>query len=136
LPDPHVPGYQFPEPEDTIVGWTKTNNQKAISIMLGTLDALNQETAETFDGKKLRVFETWLDPTDVMSSNATGITNSRLCSGFRAVSKDRGSFIMRVRTSIWPPPARMGNRPVLAFVKYDPIAATTWRRTIYSLPSS
>ena len=69
LPDPKIPGYKFPETEDTIVNWTKTNNFDAMNLHAwGIWTALNQITDQTFDNQKLRVFETWYDPTDLASA--------------------------------------------------------------------
>jgi hypothetical protein len=31
-PHPGIPGYRFPESEDTIVGWTINNNQQDIDL--------------------------------------------------------------------------------------------------------
>ena len=71
LPNPSIPGYAFPEPEPKIVAWTEANDQKAISVHAwGIWTALTTETNETFDNQKLRVFETWQDPADLIAQGA------------------------------------------------------------------
>ncbi|MEA2344132.1 MAG: hypothetical protein QOF63_2301 [Thermoanaerobaculia bacterium] len=68
MPNPHIPGYNFPEPEPTIIGWTQTNNQKAINLHgWGLWTALTEET--TPGG--MRVFETWAAPDDLFTASAT-----------------------------------------------------------------
>ena len=72
LPDPGIPGFTFPTPQDEIIQWTKDNNQTAINQHAwGIWTALTQETNQTFEGQKLRVFETWQTPDDVMSGETT-----------------------------------------------------------------
>jgi len=73
LPDPKIPGYKFPEKEDVIVSWTKDNNHKAITDHgWGIWTSLMADSGEVFEGQKLRVFETWYDPSDLMPPAAGG----------------------------------------------------------------
>src|SRR5450755_1354895 len=58
LPDPGIPGYKFPEMGDTIVGWTKNNNQQAIDLHAwGLWASLTKESDQVANGQKLLVFE-------------------------------------------------------------------------------
>ncbi|MEA2236320.1 MAG: hypothetical protein QOC81_1044 [Thermoanaerobaculia bacterium] len=119
LPDPHIPGYTFPEPEPTIIDWTKTNNQKAINLHAwGIWTALTQETTEHFAEQKLRVFETWADPDDLQAANMTMAalpTMPRLAHRMKRPRQfEHGAA---AATS-------MGEQTVLAFVKYDPTGAS------------
>jgi hypothetical protein len=72
LPDPGIPGNHFPEAEDTIEGWSRTNNQQAIDLHAwGLWTALTKESDQVFNGQKLLVFETWDDPSDLSLSPPT-----------------------------------------------------------------
>ena len=72
-PNLDIPNFNFPEPEATIVGWTDTNDQAAITLhMWGIWTGLTQQTSETYDGQKLLVFETWRDPDDLIAEGAAG----------------------------------------------------------------
>ncbi|HXH90198.1 MAG TPA: hypothetical protein VNN25_01360 [Thermoanaerobaculia bacterium] len=125
LPDPHIAGYAFPEPEPTIIDWTKTNNQKAINTHAwGIWTALTQETTETFANQKLRVFETWPDVDDLMAASAApagGIaamaTTPRLAHRLKKPRQfEHGGGAAALGLAANP-----GESTVLAFVKYDPI---------------
>jgi len=75
LPDPKIPGFQYPESEATIVGWVRQmtsghDPQDAAFNKVhlhgwGLWTALTQETDQVLDGQKLRVFETWATPGDL-----------------------------------------------------------------------
>lgn len=72
LPDPGIPGFTFPTPQDEIIQWTQDNNQTAINQHAwGIWTALTQETKQTFEGQKLRVFETWQTPDQVIAGETT-----------------------------------------------------------------
>src|SRR5690349_14320907 len=76
LPDPKIPGFRFPEDENTIIGWTSANNQKAINGHgWGIWTALHMPSGESFNGQPLSVYETWLTPNDILSAEATGTRN-------------------------------------------------------------
>ncbi len=107
LPDPGIPGFQFPTPEETILGWLKTpTNQTAINKHAwGIWTALTMETDQVFDGQKLLVFETWLTPQDIISGGAVTPRPLKIPRQFAhaAVATD-------------------GEETILGFVKYDPTA--------------
>ncbi len=61
-----ITGFRFPQPAATILSWVKNNNQNAIaSHAWGLWAALTQWSDQDFEGQRLRVFETWNDPTDL-----------------------------------------------------------------------
>jgi hypothetical protein len=121
LPDPKIPGYRFPEAENTIVGWTVDNNQKAMNLHAwGIWTALTQLSDQTFDNQKLRVFETWYDPSDLISPGGAAA----------AALQPRARLPRRLETprqfehggaqSLLAAPGTHGAQTVLASVKYDP----------------
>lgn len=114
LPDPGIQGYTFPEPEDTILKWVADNNQAAINLHAwGLWTSLTTETDETYAGQKLRVFETWLTPQDILAGETTQPARSQTPRPFAAL-----------RQLTRHPGARLAGEPtVLGFVKYDPTAA-------------
>ena len=60
--------------EDTIIGWTKDNNRKAIDLhSWGVWTALTQESDQV-NGQKLRVVETWYDPEVLISTGGPSVT--------------------------------------------------------------
>jgi hypothetical protein len=70
LPNPGIPGFVFPESEQTILDWVKTGNDAAIhSHAWGLWTALTQQTDQVFNGQKLLVFETWNGPADLRPSS-------------------------------------------------------------------
>jgi hypothetical protein len=109
FPDPGIPGFQFPTPENVIIGWTKTNNQSAINKHAwGIWTGLTMETDQVYTGQRLRVFETWLTPQDILSGGQTTLT-------------PRPLEIPRQLTHSGAP--TRGEETILGFVKYDPTAA-------------
>ncbi|MEA2162039.1 MAG: hypothetical protein QOK37_166 [Thermoanaerobaculia bacterium] len=122
MPDPHITGYMFPEPEPTIIGWTNTNNQKAINLHAwGIWTALTQETNEVFAGQKLRVFETWPDVDDLISTPpATGMTALAQKPRLAHRLKKPRQFEHGGGAAALGLTANGGESTVLAFVKYDP----------------
>src|SRR5260370_40145783 len=121
LPDPKIAGYRFPEDEATIIGWTNTNNQKAINLHgWGIWTALTLLSGEKFNGQELRVFETWLSPEDMVSSHLTGVRDLlKLERTPRLPTVPRQFHRGKLRTT----PAGTGSvNQVLVTVKYDPTA--------------
>src|ERR1700730_1340982 len=141
LPDPKIPGFQFPEAESTIVDWvfqasnkTPSGPQSFAKIHLhgwGIWTALTMETDQVFDGQKLRTFETWPTPQDVMAAppNAKGaalmLTAPRSRSSFQPfhqfghVKGTKGRVNpLRAAALINP------DQTITGFVKYDPSAAS------------
>jgi hypothetical protein len=73
LPDPHIPGFQFPEAETTILNWVvdsasvdcnvRRQAEKNINLHAwGLWKALLSDSCQKFEGQKLLVFETWPMP--------------------------------------------------------------------------
>jgi hypothetical protein len=69
LPDPKIDGFRLPEPEDTIIEWTKSSQLKKINLHgWGIWTALNMPSGEKLNGADLRVFETWLTPKNLVTA--------------------------------------------------------------------
>ena len=116
-PNLNIANFNFPEPEETIVGWTETNDQQAMTLhMWGIWTGLTQQTNETFDGQKLLVFETWRDPDDLIAEGAAGTP---------AATAQRVPHRLKRPHQFFKHAAQVdgGESTVLAFVKYDPTAA-------------
>ena len=125
MTSPKITGYKFPEQEDVIVGWTKSDNRKAIELHgWGLWTSLMADSGESFEGQKLRVFETWYDPADLSSTG----TATPLATGQRRVRNPRRLQIPRQfehggRKLLAAKVPSNGESTVLAFVKYDPSAS-------------
>ena len=120
LPDPGIPGYKFPETEDTIVGWIKTNNQQAIDLHAwGLWTALTNESDQVFNGQKLLVFETWDDPNDLAPTPPTAASTRIRRPRRLAVPRQfqHGAAAGALLTAASQPGA------VRVDVKYDPTAS-------------
>ena len=123
LPDPHIDSFKFPEAENTIVGWTTADNRKAMDLHAwGIWTALNQVSDQVFNGQKLRVFETWYSPDDILSPGATPPTgagqrlrNPRPLEVPRQLQHGAAENL----TAAGP----HGDATVRAFVKFDPSAS-------------
>jgi hypothetical protein len=141
LPDPKIPGFQFPEPESTIVDWiyqvsnkTPAGPESFAKIHLhgwGIWTALTLESNQVFDGQKLRTFETWPTPQDAVAAPP----NARGAAALLAAPRSRSSFQpfhqfghvkggkgvvnpLRAAALINP------DQTITGFVKYDPSAAS------------
>jgi hypothetical protein len=78
LPDPRIPGFRFPERESTIVNWVyelgrgdpAAEAPAAFESMQqhgwGLWTALTLETSQVYEGHRLRVFETWYTPDELV----------------------------------------------------------------------
>lgn len=114
LPDPGIPGYAFPEPESTIVGWASRHDSVAINRHAwGIWTALTAETDQIFDEESLRVFETWFTPGDIKTSRLQRTPLQEL---------KRAPRPLEVPHQLTPP--TQAQNTVVGFVKYDPSAAT------------
>ena len=149
LPDPKIPGFKFPESESTIMDWvfTWTTNGSSLppneapaatekayaNVHLhgwGIWTALTTETEQTFEGQKLRVFETWPTPDDLIAAGAKpdGLKTffasppsrsvPQAFHQFAHVKGTRGGVLKRGAASSFH-----GEETVKGFVKYDPSAA-------------
>lgn len=119
LPDPGIPGYKFPEAEDTVVDWSKTNNQQAINLHAwGLWTALTTESNQVFNGQKLLVFETWDDPSDLTPTPPTAAGRVRRPRRLEVPRQfQHGAAAKALFTAAAQPGA------VRVDVKYDPTAA-------------
>jgi hypothetical protein len=150
LPNPNIHGFKFPESEATIMHWvyTWTTNgsnvkptkdaeaatEKAFANVhlhgWGIWTALTTETEQTFDGQKLRVFETWPTPQDLTTAgtNPDGLktllalpphrSTPQFFNQFSHVKGTRGGVLKRGAGGTFH-----GEETVTGFVKYDPTAA-------------
>jgi len=135
LPDPHIPGYTFPESESTILKWVADSavtdptvssaaNNKIYLHGWGLWASLTAETDQMDNGQKLRVFETWLTPQDIIAASAKADKPNLLqlkrparpqLEQFHQFHHRRGPQLKATETH--------GTETVLGFVKYDPTAA-------------
>jgi mono/diheme cytochrome c family protein len=141
LPNPLIPGFQFPESEATITGWTTEMSRgptaagaagAAERIHLhgwGLWAALTMETAQMYEGQRLRVFETWLTPDDLteypglrsvyaLAQLPRRRTPLKTFDQFREIDDDFGPPARAAQ-----PAGRLHSTRVVGFVKYDPSAA-------------
>jgi hypothetical protein len=122
LPDPKIPGFIFPEKENTILDWIAKDNQPAINLHgWGLWTALTSQSGEKFDGQDLLVCETWFTPGDLLTAQITKAKNlSRLPREPRPLHQLRQ---LRGPTKTANPSATHGDGTVTGFVKYDPSVA-------------
>jgi len=135
LPDPHVPGFHFPESESTIVSWVYEMGNGSPgdaatafeNIHLhgwGIWTALTMETAQVDARQRLRVFETWFTPQEL-----SGGQNTPLPAALLGTARPRsalmhfnqfqhGSNIQEGSGSA----ATEGSETVFGYVKFDPTA--------------
>jgi hypothetical protein len=122
LPDPKIPGFTYPEKEDTILDWIAKDNQQAIYLHgWGLWTALTSPSGEKFEGQDLLVCETWFTPGDLLTAQLTKEKNLRLLPReprpLHQLQQLRGS-LQTGKVS-----ATHGDSTVTGFVKYDPSAA-------------
>lgn len=141
LPDPQIPGYQFPEPEWKILGWisassdpNKTDAEQlaaAKNIALhgwGIWTSLTSETNEVVDGQKLRVFETWYTPEDLSAQAGGAMAALAARPRSRGRLKNLRQFQHRhpvkpgAKAAAVAAATAPGDR-ITGFVKYDPSGA-------------
>jgi hypothetical protein len=131
LPDPHIPGFRFPEPEATILNWVGTSfsgatpqdqlaAQKSIHLHAwGIWTALTADSGEKFEGQALRVYDTWYTPADIVSKPAARLL-AEVPRAPRPLGRLRQFRVLRKHNKAAP---MAGETTVLGFVKYDPSAA-------------
>ena len=111
LPNPHIDGYSFPEPEATILGWVSNHDSSEINLHAwGIWTALTQETNQMYEGQSLRVFETWFTPADIIADSAA-----------------RNPRPLGPLSQLVPNPSTT----VEGFVKYDPVATAFTEQNDY-----
>ncbi len=133
LPNPQVPGFQFPEAEATIVNWVYEMGNGAPADAAtafenihvhawGLWTAVTMETAQVDNGQRLRVFETWFTPQELAAgpnaTNAAGlIAMPRARSALRHFNQfQHGSDVQEQSGSA----ATEGSETVFGYVKFDP----------------
>jgi hypothetical protein len=132
LPNPQVPGFNFPESEATIVGWVTAvgaggpDSEAAESSMIahgwGLWTALTLETSEVDNAQRLRVFETWFTPQELSSAPRPGTATPLIVAERRRSALlhfnqfQHGSAVEEL-----PMPGRTDT--VFGYVKFDPTAA-------------
>lgn len=113
LPELAIPGYSFPEAESTVVRWSSIRDTAAIALHAwGLWTALTAETNEIFENQRLRVFETWYTPADIIASK------KRLSAFPQLKRHPRPLELPRQLV-----PDTLAKKTVVGFVKYDPSAA-------------
>jgi hypothetical protein len=139
LPDPQIPGFAFPESEATLTRWITDLNRGSPAASAtafervhqhawGLWAALTQETAQSVDGQRLRVFETWTT-TDELADLPTGSSpTSLLAPSRRTPLRPLSQLMLRVDRSDAvahdsAASAAAASTRVVGFVKYDPTAA-------------
>jgi hypothetical protein len=118
LPNPGIPGFNFPETEATVTRWITLGGADQIALHgWGLWTALTSETDQRYEGQPLRVFETWLTPQDLLAHpDATNSTNL-------AQMPRRRSPLAQLEQLRRPAVAAGSNDRVAGYVKYDPTAA-------------
>ncbi len=108
LPDPQVPGYSFPETEAAIYGWVENGDASSVALHAwGLWAALTAETEQVVDGQNLRVFETWLTPSDIIDDAQDTARDLRPAATLNQHSATSTAVDARIT----------------GFVKYDPSAS-------------
>lgn len=147
LPDPKIPGFHVPEAEATIVGWvqqmssgTDPQSEAFNKVHLhgwGIWTALTLETDQSYEGQKLRVFETWPTPEDLMAPGAPLPAGPEAVRALVAAPRPVRSPLQKLRqfdhartqrkktgvTASMEGGTAAENKTVVGFVKYDPTAA-------------
>ena len=130
LPDPHIPGFHFPEAEATILNWVADSASADPAIrqrgagniylhLWGIWTALNADSGEKYLGEPLSVFETWYTPQDLLSLPAgQTLTAARLRNPRPLTQPHQLRLFDRIRRT-----TAARQETVLGFVKYDPSGA-------------
>ena len=141
LPDPEIPGFRFPESEATLTRWITELARvpdPAVSAAAfeqlhqhgwGLWTALTAETDHTHEGQRLRVFETWLTPDDLLddaTAQATAAATNPARTAAQTIFRKLGPLRIRdadlERETGHEPPESVAGR-ILGFTKFDPTAA-------------
>lgn len=128
FPDVDIKGFQFPERADVIDGWlldltsknAATAREKIRQHTWGLWVGLTQETDQVYDGQKLRVFETWFTPGDILNGarlDALIERNPRKLQPLRQISGHRD--VKAVGDAL----TASQESSVLGLVKYSPAAS-------------
>jgi hypothetical protein len=119
LPDPKIPGFCFPEKEDTILDWVKNDNKKAIYLHgWGLWVALTTVSDQVFEGQKLRVFETWYNPDNLLEAQFRKLRLADLSRNPRLLHT-----LSQLSQQSLQAAAAGGSAFDKGSIKYDPVAA-------------
>ncbi|MBI5769330.1 MAG: hypothetical protein HZA93_16170 [Verrucomicrobia bacterium] len=128
-----IPGFQFPESEATLTRWitalSRSDDTAAAAVAFekihahgwGLWTAVTAETAQTYGGTKLRVFETWHTPDELAGATPAGVA---------ATAEQRLLAPLRQLAQLAEPPAKLDRvapglpvSRIVGFTKFDPAAA-------------
>jgi hypothetical protein len=127
LPDPAISGYSFPEPEatltaqiDAMAGDPNSAETQAASAQVylhawGIWTALTAETSQSYEAQRLRVFETWSTPQDLLADRRS----IRWRRGLTELQQLRVRRVDLSRTILLSRP----DDSLVGFIKFDPVAA-------------
>jgi hypothetical protein len=127
LPDSRVDGFTFPESEASLTAQItaasgdpgSADTQAAFAQIhlhaWGLWTALTQETGQTYEGQRLRVFETWSTPQDLLS----GRPPSRWRPGLAELQQSKMARFASSRARAVSGPGDL----LIGFVKLDPVGA-------------
>ena len=127
LPDPRIDGFSFPVPEATLTAQisaaagdpASADTQAAFAQIhlhaWGLWTALTLEASRTYEGQRLRVFETWSTPQDLLS----GIRPTRWRPGLAELQQSRMRRLAAGSARVVSGPGDL----LIGFVKLDPIGA-------------
>ena len=133
LPNPRITGFNFPESEATILGWTYDlgNNTPGAAAAFTSLNlhgwglwaALTMQTSQIDNRMPLRVFETWYTPQEADQIPAgSGPAALALLPRHRSALRSFVQFSHGVEPKE-AAAATDGNETVFGYVKFDPTAA-------------
>lgn len=129
MPDPHIPGYKFPENRDTLNKWIDGNNVAKINAHAwGIWTALTQPSAVKDEtNTPLLVFETWPSPSDLSQQTTSHVMLLQQRTETRSLLEkpdqfSHGGHRARLFNTVTDSSTADENN-VLVTVKYDPTAA-------------
>jgi hypothetical protein len=129
LPNPEIPGFVFPESESTLTRWITGMTRGDANVAAdafekihghgwGLWTALTLATAQTYEGHRLRVFETWLTPNELETEPSFSVTSLATTRWRRAPLRP----LAQLDTADDQRGTSLIDR-VTGFVKFDPTAA-------------
>ena len=135
VPDPGTPGFRFPEGEANITGWisamsrggaadaSQAGFERVHAHAWGLWAALTTRSNQTYEGERLRVFETWTTPEELSEQPPGQMALAPLPR--RRASLRRFKRFTSAEAGFVPlAPANAGAAGrVVGFIKFDPTAA-------------
>ncbi|WP_138429518.1 hypothetical protein [Fodinibius saliphilus] len=130
MPGELITGNPYPTDSTTIKKWVSSSsevnnletNRNIISHGWGIWQALTEFTDQQINGQKLRRFETWYTPDDIITAYKNRKKNDQV--ELHHVKRNRGELktLRQFHASMKALP-KPGEAGVIGFVKYDPTAA-------------